>query len=54
VCESGGDDVINIDGKTLRGSYDTEAGTSAIHMVSAWAQRTGLTLGQVKVDEKSN
>ena len=31
-----------------------EAGTSAIHMVSAWAQEAGLTLGQVKVDEKSN
>jgi predicted transposase YbfD/YdcC len=49
-----GEEVINIDGKTLRGSYDTEAGVSAIHMVSAWAQKSGLTLGQVKVDEKSN
>lgn len=27
---------------------------SAIHMVSAWANKAGITLGQVKVDEKSN
>ena len=51
---STGDEVINIDGKTVRRSYDTEGGKSAIHMVSAWAQKAGLTLAQVKVDEKSN
>ena len=26
----------------------------AVHMVSAWANRAGLTLGQVKVNDKSN
>lgn len=45
-------EIINIDGKTLRRSH--EKGKSAIHMVSAWANNAGLTLGQVKVDDKSN
>jgi len=45
-------EIINIDGKTLRRSHGE--GKSAIHMVSAWANKAGLTLGQVKVDEKSN
>jgi len=48
------DEVINIDGKTLRRSHDSQLGKSAIHMVSAWANKAGLTLGQVKTDEKSN
>ena len=37
-------EIINIDGKTLRRSYGE--GKSAIHMVSAWANKAGLTLGQ--------
>lgn len=41
--------VIAIDGKTLRG-----AGLGALHLVSAWAHRSGIVLGQQKVDEKSN
>ncbi len=47
-------EVIAIDGKTLRHSYDTGADKGAIHMVSAWATENRLVLGQVKVDEKSN
>ncbi len=47
-------EVVAIDGKTLRHSYDTESGKGAIHMVSAWATENRLVLGQVKVDEKSN
>jgi hypothetical protein len=48
------DEIVNIDGKTLRRSHDSATNRSAIHMVSAWANKAGLTLGQVKVDEKSN
>jgi predicted transposase YbfD/YdcC len=48
------DRVVAIDGKTLRGSADREAGRAAIHMVSAWATENKLSLGQVVVDEKSN
>ena len=47
-------EVIPIDGKTLRHSFDNELGTSPIHMVSAWATTNRLVLGQVKVDDKSN
>ena len=47
-------EVIAIDGKTLRHSYDRMIGKGAIHMVSAWACTNHLVLGQTKVDEKSN
>ncbi len=47
-------EVIAIDGKTLRHSYDKGGSKGAIHMVSAWATQNRLVLGQVKVDEKSN
>jgi predicted transposase YbfD/YdcC len=46
--------VIALDGKMLRHSFDTASGKGAIHMVSAWAGSSGLVLGQVKVDAKSN
>lgn len=47
-------EVIAIDGKTLRRSYDKGDNKGAIHMVSAWASHNRLVLGQRKVDEKSN
>src|SRR5882757_3540536 len=47
-------DVIAIDGKTLRRSYQKKGAKAAIHMVSAFAARQRLVLGQVKVAEKSN
>lgn len=47
-------EIIALDGKTLRHSFDTATGQSAIHMVSAWATQSGLALGQVKVDGKGN
>lgn len=46
--------VIAIDGKTLRRSHHGKGGKAAIHMVSAFAARQRLVLGQVKVAEKSN
>src|SRR5215467_13609790 len=47
-------DVIAFDGKTLRGSAHKKRGKAAIHMVSAFAARQRLVLGQVKVADKSN
>lgn len=47
-------EVIAIDGKTLRHSYDKGKDKGAIHMVSAWATNSRLVLGQCKVEEKSN
>jgi predicted transposase YbfD/YdcC/predicted DNA-binding protein (UPF0251 family) len=46
--------VVAIDGKTLRRSFDKATGKSAIHMVSAWATANHISLGQVVVDAKSN
>ena len=47
--------VIAIDGKTLRGSYNIETGRpSTIHMISAYASSNKLVLGQLKTEEKSN
>jgi predicted transposase YbfD/YdcC len=46
--------IVAIDGKTLRGSFDKASGKSAIHMVSAWATANHISLGQVMVDAKSN
>jgi predicted transposase YbfD/YdcC len=47
-------DVIAIDGKTLRRSYQKKGAKAPIHMVSAFAARQNLVLGQVKVADKSN
>jgi len=47
-------EVIAIDGKTLRRSYQKKGSKEPIHMVSAFAARQRLVLGQVKVNEKSN
>ena len=49
-----GRQVIAIDGKTLRRSFDRTKGKSALHLVHAWATANPLLLGQVAVDEKSN
>lgn len=46
--------VVAIDGKTLRRSFDRASGTSALHLVSAWAADQRLVLAQIAVDDKSN
>ena len=47
-------EIIAIDGKTVRGSYDKGKDKGAIHMVSAFAAANELVLGQIKVNAKSN
>jgi predicted transposase YbfD/YdcC len=47
-------DVIPIDGKTLRRSYDKKSNRAAIHMVGAWSSKNKVSLGQIKTSEKSN
>jgi len=47
-------EVIAIDGKTSRRSYQSKGSKEAIHIVSAFAARQRIVLGQVKVNEKSN
>jgi predicted transposase YbfD/YdcC len=46
--------VVAIDGKALRRSFDAASSKTALHMVSAWATANHISLGQVVVDEKSN
>jgi predicted transposase YbfD/YdcC len=46
--------IVAIDGKTLRRSFDAASSKAAIHMVSAWATANHITLGQVVTDAKSN
>jgi predicted transposase YbfD/YdcC len=45
-------DIINIDGKTIKGSGNDDH--KAYHVVSAWAAENRITLGQTKVNKKSN
>ena len=45
---------VAIDGKVVRGSYDTAAGQSPLHLMTAYATQTRLCLRQMSVDGKSN
>lgn len=54
ISESIEKEVVAIDGKTSRRSYDRGKGKGAIHMVSAWATANRVVLGQVKTEDKSN
>jgi predicted transposase YbfD/YdcC len=47
-------EIVAIDGKTLRHSFDRATGKAALHLVSAWANTNGLVLGQLKTEDKSN
>src|SRR5512135_3216295 len=47
-------EVVAIDGKTLRRSFDRSRDLAALHVVSAWASEQRLVLGQRRVDGKSN
>lgn len=47
-------EVVAIDGQTLRRSLDRHRGQHPLHLVSAWASESGLVLGQVATDDKSN
>ena len=54
IAERTHGEVVAIDGKTLRRSYDKQDDKAAIHMVNAWGSATGMVLGQLKTSEKSN
>lgn len=47
-------DIIPIDGKLLRGSYNTKSNIHAINVVGAFSTANGVLLGQVKTETKSN
>jgi hypothetical protein len=48
------EDVMALDGKTIRRSLARADGKGAMHVVSAWASTNALMLAQFKVDDKSN
>jgi len=52
--ESGEREIIAIDGKALRRSHDHAAGLGPLCLVSAWAVRRGISLGQIATEKKSN
>jgi len=54
LVEKLGVEVVAIDGKAHRGSYDRASQLKALHMVSAWSSEHRLVLGQTKVSSKSN
>ena len=47
-------EIVAIDGKTMRRSHDRRRCLGPLHMVSAWAVRGGISLGQLATAEKSN
>lgn len=47
-------EVVAVDGKTLRRSYKRGDRQSTLHMISAFATKNGVVLGQRRTDEKSN
>ena len=47
-------DIIAIDGKTLRRSYQEGGAKAPIHMISAWSAGQSLVLGQARIADKSN
>ncbi|PRD40333.1 ISAs1 family transposase, partial [Phyllobacterium phragmitis] len=47
-------DIVAIDGKTSRRAHNRSRGQNPLHLVSAWAARQRLVLGQQACAEKSN
>ncbi len=54
MAECSGGQLIAIDGKTIRRSFQKADKRAAIHLVSAWSETNSLVLGQVATDQKSN
>jgi predicted transposase YbfD/YdcC len=46
--------VLAVDGKTVRRSFDTATDKAALHLVSVWAQEARLVLAQQDVEARSN
>jgi predicted transposase YbfD/YdcC len=52
LCPALGDQVVALDGKTVRGSHRGDQ--RALHLVSAYSGGLGVVLGQVRTANKSN
>jgi predicted transposase YbfD/YdcC len=49
-----GEEIVSIDGKTVRGSGNAQGDCKPLHMVRAWASENHLVLGEQACEEKSN
>jgi predicted transposase YbfD/YdcC len=47
-------EVVAMDGKTLRGSAQKQAGLKGLHLLNAWSVENGICLGHLNVDKKTN
>lgn len=47
-------EIISLDGKWLRGSFDKATGTDSLKLVSAWASHARLVLTQQAIEKGSN
>jgi len=47
-------EILAIDGKSVRRSFDTATGQGALQLVSVWASQARLVLAQQAVEQKSN
>lgn len=47
-------EIIALDGKTLRRSFDKASEQKPIHILNAWAINSGMSLAQIQVDSKTN
>lgn len=54
ATRSSDQELIAIDGKTLRRSFDKSSGKESLHILNAWAVNRGICLGQIEVGEKTN
>ena len=54
ALKEGAEEVIALDGKTLRRSHDRAKGIGAAHLVSVWMVHRRVILGQIKTESKSN
>ena len=54
ICKQLTNDIIAIDGKSLRGSSDSAKEKRAVHLLHAWSCENRVCLAQMKVDDKSN
>jgi biotin synthase-related radical SAM superfamily protein len=54
ICKLSKGDLVAIDVKTIRKSYDKRSEKSAFHIVSAYAEKNRICLGQIQTSEKSN
>jgi len=54
IAKMTAEQVIASDGKTVRRSHDRVNGKKTLHLVSAWASKNEMMIGQRKIEDQSN